>query len=39
MITKGDKAIEYFKNGFNCAQSVLSVFSEKYNLKEETALK
>jgi C_GCAxxG_C_C family probable redox protein len=32
-------ALESFKNGFNCSQSVLSVFAEELNLKKDTALK
>jgi C_GCAxxG_C_C family probable redox protein len=32
-------AHESFENGFNCSQSVLSVFAEELNLKKDTALK
>ena len=33
-----DKALEYHKKGYNCAQSVLSALSEYTNLDEQTAL-
>jgi C_GCAxxG_C_C family probable redox protein len=33
------KAVETFKNRYNCSQSVLSVFAEELNLKKDTALK
>jgi C_GCAxxG_C_C family probable redox protein len=36
---KTDLAIDLFNSGFNCAQSVFSVFSEEYGLPQETALK
>jgi C_GCAxxG_C_C family probable redox protein len=39
MKTNTEQAIDYFKSGFNCAQSVLSVSCEKYNLDLETARK
>lgn len=39
MDIKKEMAAELFNNGFNCSQSVLSVFCEKYNMKKETALK
>lgn len=32
-------ALEYFKNGFNCAQSVLIAFKDNYNINEEDLLK
>jgi len=37
--TRQDQAIEYFDSGFNCAQSVLSVFCENYGLSKEMARK
>lgn len=37
--SKSDIAEELFQGGFNCAQSVLFVFCEKYGLKQETAAK
>lgn len=33
------EALAKFNKGFNCAQTVLSVFSEKYGLSKECALK
>jgi len=33
------EALELFKSGFHCSQSVFSVFSEELGLKKETALK
>ena len=33
-----EKALEYHKKGYNCAQSVLSALSEYTNLDEKTAL-
>jgi len=37
--SKTEKATALFSSGFNCAQSVLAVFCEKYDLDENTALK
>jgi len=35
-----ERALDLFgKTGFNCAQSVVAVFAEKYGLDEKTALK
>jgi C_GCAxxG_C_C family probable redox protein len=34
-----EKAVEYFKNGFNCAQAVLTVFAKEYGLDEVIAPK
>jgi len=34
-----ENAAEYFKNGFNCAQSVLAAYCEEFGLDKETALK
>jgi C_GCAxxG_C_C family probable redox protein len=36
---KQDTACELFNSGFNCSQSVLTAFCEKYGLDRETALK
>ena len=36
---KSDKAIEYFKTGYNCSQSVFLTFAEDFGLDKETALK
>lgn len=38
-MTRTEKAVELFSKGFNCSQSVFSVFAEKYGISEETALK
>lgn len=37
-MTRSERAISYFKDGFNCAQSVLAVFAPDFNLPERTAL-
>lgn len=34
-----DTAVEYFQNGFNCAQAVLVPFADEQGLDENTALK
>lgn len=34
-----DKAIEYFRNKFNCSQSVFTVFGTEYGLSENECLK
>ena len=39
MSLMADMAIDHFSSGFNCAQSVLAVFCEKYGLDKDTALK
>lgn len=39
MQSKGERAAELFVGGFNCAQSVVTAFSEDYDVDEETALK
>jgi len=36
---KEEQALEYFKNGFNCAQYVFVVFAKERGLDEVTALK
>lgn len=38
-MTKSEKAIALFDQGFNCSQSVLTVFSEEFNLSEDDCLK
>jgi C_GCAxxG_C_C family probable redox protein len=38
-MTTSEKAIEYFNAGFNCAQSVLAPFGNKYGVSEEHCLK
>ena len=39
MESRIEKAAEFFGKGFNCAQSVVAVFCEKYNMNIDTALK
>lgn len=39
METKQQQAIETFKNNYNCAQSVLSVFAQDLGLSRDSALK
>ena len=34
-----ESALQYFKTGFNCAQSVLTPFAEQFGLAEEHCLK
>jgi C_GCAxxG_C_C family probable redox protein len=36
---KSDKAVEYFRNKFNCSQSVFTVFSPDYGFSENDSLK
>jgi C_GCAxxG_C_C family probable redox protein len=38
-MNKEEKALDYFKNGFNCAQAVLTPFHEDFNLPPEELLK
>ena len=38
-MTHGEKAKEYFSDGYNCAQAVLLAFAEETGLKKETAAK
>ena len=33
------KAVEYFKSGFNCSQSVVAAFADMYGFTEEQALR
>jgi C_GCAxxG_C_C family probable redox protein len=33
------KAVEYFRNGYNCAQSVLAAYGPRLGLDEDTCLK
>ena len=39
MSTKGDKALAYFMQGYNCAQSVFTAFHEEMGLDEALALR
>ena len=39
MKTNPEIADEYFKSGYNCAQSVFLTYAEKYGIDKETALK
>lgn len=34
-----EKAVEYFKSGYNCSQSVFAAFADLYGMDTETALK
>ena len=36
---KSEKAVEYFRNKFNCSQSVFTVFSPDYSFSENDSLK
>jgi len=38
-MTREDKAVEFFSNGYNCAQSVLGAFCEEAGLDLNTAFK
>ncbi|MDO4618589.1 MAG: C-GCAxxG-C-C family protein [Clostridia bacterium] len=37
-MTKREKAMEYFKSGYNCSQSVVAAFCEDFGLDTKTAL-
>lgn len=38
-MNKSEKAVGYFRNKFNCSQSVFTVFSADYGLNEDEALR
>ena len=38
-MTKPEKAVQCFNNGFNCSQAVFSVYSEQFGINTELALK
>lgn len=38
-MTKEERALEYFRSGFNCAQSVLTTFGTGHGLSEDKCLK
>ncbi len=38
-ISVEDRAEEYFRQGFNCSQSVFAAFADRYGISEEMALK
>ena len=38
-MNKQQQSIELFRNGYNCSQSVLSVFAEELGVKKDLALK
>ena len=38
-MTREEMAVGYFKNGYNCAQSTFSAFSEEFGLDKTTALR
>lgn len=37
--THGQKAMKYFKEGYNCSQSVFLAFAEEYGMDAKTALR
>jgi len=37
--SSAERAVDYFKSGLNCSQSVFCAFAEKYGIPHETALK
>lgn len=39
MSIHSDKAVELFKQGYNCSQAVFVAFLDEFNMDEETALK
>lgn len=39
MSERSEKAVELFKNGFNCSQAVVGAFAKDIGLDEKTALK
>ncbi|MFV0419406.1 MAG: C-GCAxxG-C-C family protein [Dysgonomonas sp.] len=39
MENRVEKAVELFKNGYNCAQAVFTAYADLYNIDEETALR
>lgn len=39
MNKRSDIAVELFKSGYNCSQSVFVAFADKYGIERETALK
>lgn len=38
-MNRSDKALEYFRNKFNCSQSVFTVYGKEYGLSENDCLK
>jgi C_GCAxxG_C_C family probable redox protein len=38
-MTKPEKSIEYFEQGFNCSQSVLTAFCKDFNIPEDDMLR
>ena len=38
-MTKSEKAVQCFNNGFNCSQAVFSVYSEQFDVNTELGLK
>ena len=38
-MTREEKAVRYYENGYLCSQSVLAAYAEEYGLTEEQALK
>ncbi len=38
-MNESEKALEFFKNSYNCSQSVFAAYSEKFGIKEKDALR
>jgi len=38
-MNRSEKALEFYSNGFNCAQSVIASFADVLNVNEETAVR
>ena len=39
MMTRKDRAVELFMEGYNCAQSVFTAFADRFGIDEDTAKK
>ena len=39
VMTRSEKAVELFKEGYNCSQAVFVAFADLYNIDQEMALK
>ena len=39
MSARAEKAVELFKSGYNCSQSVFAAYADLFGLERETALK
>ena len=38
-MSEKDRAVELFKEGFNCSQSVFTAFAHRFGIDEDTAKK